>query len=76
MRLFIGVGFLGALTSYAELALDVIQLDESGQWLLAAVYGSGTLVLGVAAARFGIFIAGRHLFQRHPTTVATEGVDA
>lgn len=70
MRLLIGVGFLGALTSYAELALDVIQLGESGQWILAASYGAGTLVMGVAATWFGIFLAGRQLFQRHPAEQA------
>lgn len=72
MRLLIGVGFLGALTSYAELALDIIQLGETGQWLLAVSYGAGTLVMGVAATWFGIFLAGRSLFRRHPT----EEVDA
>lgn len=66
MRLLIGVGYLGALTSYAELALDIIQLGESGQWLLATTFGLGTLVLGVAATWFGIFLAGRRLFRRQP----------
>lgn len=64
LRLLIGVGFLGALTSYAELALDIIQLGESGQLMLAATYGVGTLILGAAATWLGIFLAGRHLFQR------------
>ncbi len=72
MRLLVGVGFLGALTSYAELALDIIQLGEAGQWALATSYGAGTLVLGVAATWFGIFLAGRSLFRRHPQ----EKVDA
>lgn len=66
MRLLIGVGFLGALTSYAELALDIIQLGESGQLVLAATYGIGTLILGAAATWLGIFLAGRHLFRRSP----------
>lgn len=72
MRLLIGVGFLGALTSYAELALDIIQLGESGQWVLASSYGLGTLILGAAATWLGIFVAGRHLFRRRPP----ESVDA
>lgn len=66
LRLLVGVGFLGAFTSYAQLALDIIQLGESGQVALAAVYGFGTLVLGAAATWLGIFAAGRHLFRRHP----------
>lgn len=72
LRLLIGVGYLGALTSYAELALDIIQLGEAGQWLLAITYGVGTLVLGIAATWLGIFVAGRRLFRRAPT----EQVDA
>ena len=75
LRLLIGVGFLGALTSYAELALDIIQLGEAGQWALALSYGVGTLVLGVAATWFGIFLAGRHLFRRRAAEASTEGVD-
>lgn len=71
LRLLIGVGFLGALTSYAELALDIIQLGESGQWILALSYGAATLVMGVAATWFGIFLSGRRLFRRRHT----EGVD-
>lgn len=62
LRLLIGVGFLGAFTSYAELALDVIQLAEHGQAILAAFYCLGTIVIGAAATWVGIFIAGRRLF--------------
>ena len=76
LRLFIGVGFLGALTSYAELALDIIQLGETGQWLLAAAYGTGTLVLGVAATWFGIFLAGRRLFLRRAAAAPATEVSA
>lgn len=66
LRLLVGVGFIGAFTSYAELALDIIQLGESGQLLVAVSYGVGTLVLGAAATWFGIFVAGRRLFRRIP----------
>ncbi len=72
LRLLVGVGFLGAFTSYAELALDIIQLGESGQLALAAVYGVGTLVLGAVATWAGIFMAGRGLFRRQ----RVERVDA
>lgn len=75
MRLFIGVGFLGALTSYAELALDIVQLGESGQWLLAASYGAGTLLLGVAATWVGIFLAGRRLFINRATPLPVDELE-
>ncbi|MEO7546374.1 MAG: CrcB family protein [Terrimesophilobacter sp.] len=73
MRLLIGVGFLGALTSYAELALDIIQLGEANQWVLALTYGVGTLVVGAAATWFGIFLAGRHLFRQRQTRTSDQG---
>lgn len=76
MRLLIGVGFLGALTSYAELALDIIQLGETGQWLLAATYGTGTLVLGVAATWFGIFLAGRRMFLQRAAALTVAEMPA
>ena len=70
LRLLVGVGFIGAFTSYAELALDILQLGESGQLLLAASYGVGTLVLGSAATWLGIFVAGRRLFRHQPSESA------
>ena len=57
LRLVVGVGFLGALTSYAELALDVVIVAERGNVPLATVYGLATIILGAAATWVGIFAA-------------------
>ena len=63
LRLLIGVGFLGAFTSYAELALDVVTVSENGHPLIALSYAVLTIVLGAAATWFGIFIAHRVMRQ-------------
>ncbi len=69
LRLVVGVGFLGALTSYAELALDVVNVAEHGNFLLATVYGLATIAFGAFATWVGIFAAARwvRLAQRRAT---------
>lgn len=59
LRLMVGVGFLGALTSYAELALDVVTVAERGNPLLAISYGLLSIALGAFATWVGIFAAAR-----------------
>ncbi|MBX3092097.1 MAG: CrcB family protein [Cryobacterium sp.] len=69
LRLAVGVGFLGALTSYAELALDIVTVAERGNALLAAVYGLASIALGAIATWLGIVTASRfrkHASQRTP----------
>ncbi len=63
LRIVVGVGFLGALTSYAELALDIVIVADRGDLLLAVTYGLATIVLGAVATWLGIFAAAR--WQRH-----------
>ncbi|GAA3731451.1 hypothetical protein GCM10022239_05060 [Leifsonia bigeumensis] len=63
LRIVVGVGFLGALTSYAELALDIVTVAGRGDLLLAVTYGVGTIALGALATWLGIFTAAR--WQRH-----------
>jgi CrcB protein len=63
LRIVVGVGFLGALTSYAELALDIVTVAARGDLLLALAYGVGTIALGALATWLGIFTAAR--WQRH-----------
>jgi fluoride exporter len=57
MRLLVGVGFLGALTSYAELALDVVSVFEHGNPVLAVTYGLASIAFGAVATWVGIFVA-------------------
>lgn len=64
MRLMVGTGFLGALTSYAQLALDTVEVFERGQILLAVAYALATVVTGVCAVWLGIFITSRRQVRR------------
>jgi CrcB protein len=59
LRLLAGVGFLGALTSYAELALDIVTLLERGELALAIGYGVLTIAFGALATWAGIVVAAR-----------------
>lgn len=54
LRLLVGVGFLGALTSYAQLAVDVVIVAENSHLLLAMGYAAATLAAGAGAAWAGI----------------------
>lgn len=50
----IGVGLLGALSTWSTLANEVASLHRSGRSLTAVGYLGGTLVLGIAAAWLGL----------------------
>lgn len=60
LRLLLGVGFLGAFTSYAQLAVDAVTVSEQGMVLVAVVYVVATIITGIAAVWLGIATA-RHL---------------
>ncbi|MEO6826642.1 MAG: CrcB family protein [Microbacteriaceae bacterium] len=64
MQLLIGVGFLGAFTSYAQLAVDTVTVSEHGHLLLAVAYALITIVAGAAAAWLGIVTASHR--RRNP----------
>lgn len=53
-RLLVGVGFLGALTSYAQLAVDVVIVSEHHHALLGIGYAGATLLAGAGAVWLGI----------------------
>jgi len=57
VRLLVGTGFLGAFTSYAQLAVDIITVAEHGHPLLGAGYGLATITAGAAATWLGIAVA-------------------
>ena len=50
----LGVGFLGAYTTYSTFAVDVTLLGDDGRVPAAAVYLAATVTLGVAAAVAGV----------------------
>jgi len=57
VQLLFAVGFLGAFTSYAQLAVDVVTVTEHGHILLGAAYAVVTIAAGAVAAWLGIVMA-------------------
>ena len=56
LRLALGVGFLGAFTTFSTFELETHVLLDGGSWLLAAAYIAGSVFVGLIAIRAGIFL--------------------
>ena len=50
-------GFTGAFTTFSTFALEALTLLESGRGLVAALYVSASLLLGVAGVALGMKLA-------------------
>lgn len=50
----IGVGFLGALSTWSTLAVEIVDRLRSGRWPTAIGYAGVTLLAGIAAAWAGL----------------------
>jgi CrcB protein len=59
LRLLLGTGFCGGLTTYSTLAVETDLLIRAHRDALAAGYVAGSVVAGVALAGLGIALAGR-----------------
>jgi CrcB protein len=57
MRLALGVGFLGAFTTFSTFEFETHALLEDGSWLTAAVNMFASLLVGLIAVRAGIVVA-------------------
>jgi len=55
-RTAIGIGFLGAFTTFSTYAYETLKLAEDGGVWLALANGFGMLVLGLAAALAGLAV--------------------
>lgn len=53
-RAGLGAGLLGSFTTFSALAVAAVHLIGVDQWLPALIYVAATLVLGLAAAAFGL----------------------
>lgn len=56
-RLGLGVGFLGAFTTFSTFTYETMVLLEEGSYLLAIGYVGSSVAVGLAAAFFGIILA-------------------
>lgn len=59
VRLAVGVGFCGALTTYSTFAFETVRLAESGARRYAALNALGSLAAGLAAALAGSWSVSR-----------------
>jgi len=57
VRLALGVGFLGAFTTYSAFEYETHALLEDGSWLLASLNMALSLFVGLLAVRAGIVMA-------------------
>jgi CrcB protein len=57
MRLALGVGFLGAFTTFSTFEFETHALFEDGSWLTATANIVASLLLGLFAVRAGVVVA-------------------
>ena len=57
MRLALGVGFLGAFTTFSTFEFETHALLDDGSWLLATTNMFASLFVGLLALRAGIVVA-------------------
>ena len=57
MRLALGVGFLGAFTTFSTFEFETHALFDDGSWLTATMNMFGSLFVGLLAVRAGIVVA-------------------
>lgn len=60
LRLMVGTGFMGSFTTYSTFAVEIGTLSSSGDIAIAVTYGVGLVILGIAAAAVGIWVAAGH----------------
>jgi CrcB protein len=57
MRLALGVGFLGAFTTFSTFEFETHALFDDGSWLTATTNMFASLFVGLVAVRVGIVVA-------------------
>jgi CrcB protein len=57
MRLFLGVGVLGGFTTFSAFSLEMMQMVERGQGMLAGGYALASVILALGAVFAGMMLA-------------------
>jgi CrcB protein len=55
---FVGVGILGAFTTFSVFSTEVFELARAGDWLVAIGYPVGSVAVGFVAALLGVRFGG------------------
>ncbi|WP_193604509.1 fluoride efflux transporter FluC [Nocardioides dongkuii] len=66
LRLLVGAGFCGGLTTYSSLTTATALLLEDSRWGFGVAYALGTVVVGAAATMTGIVVGSRQRPRRTP----------
>ncbi|MFN3370382.1 MAG: fluoride efflux transporter CrcB [Sphingomonadaceae bacterium] len=56
LRLLLGVGVLGGFTTFSAYSLDLHLLIARGDWLTAALYALGSMLLALLALMAGLWL--------------------
>ena len=57
LRLFLGVGVLGGFTTFSAFSLEMAQMVERGQGMLAGGYALASVILALGAVFAGMMLA-------------------
>lgn len=57
MRLFLGVGVLGGFTTFSAFSLEMAQMVQRGQGMMAAAYAAASVILALGAVFAGMMLA-------------------
>jgi CrcB protein len=57
VRLLFGPGFMGGFTTYSSLCVETVLLTEHGRYVTGGAYAVASLLVGIAAAAAGVWVA-------------------